>query len=263
MNADSMSDLPELLPHDDLRQVFPNIFCVTGQMPVGPGGTIKISRSMTIVREGTALTLLNTVRLSDQGLTALDALGTVTHLVKLGSFHGRDDAFYVRRYPDATMWAPPEMPHERGVVTDRDLGPDSTPVSDASVFVLETSSRPEALLRLDREGGILIVCDSFQNRETPDHFHSDDALQRTPKLFGRGIVGPGWLRAAEPEASDFERLATLPFQHLLPAHGIPLLNDARSVLRARIAEAFSTPGAFHEEAPRRQEGVRRPDSKKG
>ena len=235
-----MTELPELLLHDDITEVFSGVFSVTGQMPVGPGGAIKISRNMTVVRDGGALTLLNTVRLSEEGLAALDALGTVAHVVKLGSFHGRDDAFYTQRYPDATMWAPPGMPHERGVATGCELGPGAVPIPGASAFIFETSSLSEALIVLEREGGILIACDSFQNRETPDHFHSENAMQSAPKLFGRGVIGPGWRNAAKPQASDFERLEQLPFRHLLSAHGTPLLNDARSVIRARIAEAFGS-----------------------
>ena len=169
-----MADLPELLPHDELQQVFPDVFTVKGQMGVGPGGAIKISRNMTVVREGEALTLLNVIRLNEEGLAALGALGTVTHIVKLGSFHGRDDSFYIQRHPGASMWAPPGMPHDRGVVTDRELGSYSVPISDAEYFLFETSSTVEALLRLDREGGILISCDSLQNWGAPDRF-SDEA----------------------------------------------------------------------------------------
>lgn len=235
-----MTDLPDVLPHDDLKEVFPDVFTVTGQMPIGPDGEIKISRNMTVVREAGTLTLLNTVRLIEAALATLDGLGTVRHIVKLGSFHGRDDAFYVRRYPGAAMWAPPSMPHERGVTTDRQLGDDAVPISDASVFVFRTSSTPEALVLLARHGGILVACDSFQNTEVPDQFHSADTGRRVPNLIGRGIIGPGWRRSAKPDASDFRRLADLEFRHLLPAHGTPLLDDARAVLRARISDALES-----------------------
>jgi len=55
---------------------------------------------------GNALTLINSIRLDDAGLAQLDALGLVAHVVKIGSIHGRDDAFYKAHY-GATFWAAP------------------------------------------------------------------------------------------------------------------------------------------------------------
>jgi hypothetical protein len=57
-----------------------------------------------------------------RGLARLDALGRVANVVKLGSLHGRDDAFYKARY-EATFWAAPGMVDEHGLVTDRELRP--------------------------------------------------------------------------------------------------------------------------------------------
>jgi len=233
-----MVDLPECLPHGELQQVFPDVYVVTGQIHVGPGGVLSASRNMTVVREDGELTLVNTVRLDDRGLTELDALGQVRHIVKLGSFHGRDDAFYVQRYPDATLWAPPGMPHDRGVVTDRELGSGAMPLSDAELFVFATAGNIEAILRLGREGGILLPCDSLQNVETPDEYYNDAAKVALAKFFGRALIGLGWFNAAKPEASDFERIGAMQFGHLLPAHGTPLLHEARSALQETFARRF-------------------------
>ena len=51
-------------------------------------------------------------------------------------------------------------------------------------------------------------------------------------------IGPGWRQAANPEASDFERLKALSFKHLLSAHGVPLKDDAHTQLSATIKEQF-------------------------
>ncbi|MFT7519928.1 MAG: hypothetical protein ACI9MC_002072, partial [Kiritimatiellia bacterium] len=199
MLLDPMANLPKSLPHGPLQQVFPDIYTVKGQINVGPGGAIAGSRNMTVVREDGKLTLLNTVRLDHRGLLELDALGTVSHIVKLGSFHGRDDAFYVRRYPNACFWAPPGMPHELGVVTDRELGPESMPLLGTQSFVFATASNVEAIIRLDREGGILIPCDSLQNVETPDEYYNDKAKVALAKFMGRALIGLGWFNATKPE----------------------------------------------------------------
>jgi hypothetical protein len=60
----------------------------------------QFSRDMTVVRDGNALTPINSIRLDGAGLAQLDALGRVAQVVKIGSLHGRDDAFY-----EAHLWS--------------------------------------------------------------------------------------------------------------------------------------------------------------
>src|ERR1700742_3063575 len=104
-----MKQFPPALHHGRLEEVFPDIFFVTGEMQtVLKGAPFQFSRNMTVVRDADALTLINTVRLDDAGLGQLDALGRVVNVVKIGSLHGRDDAFYKARY-GATFWAAPGM----------------------------------------------------------------------------------------------------------------------------------------------------------
>jgi len=39
------------------------------------------------------LTLINPVRRDEEGLRALEALGEIKHVLRLGPLHGMDDAF--------------------------------------------------------------------------------------------------------------------------------------------------------------------------
>ncbi len=236
-----MSEYTPTMPHGELEEIFPDIYFVTGTTrPIYQGVEWQFSRNMTVVRDGAALTLINTVRLDDAGLAALDRLGKVENVVKLGSFHGIDDAFYLDRY-GATLWALPGMTHERGHVTQRELraGGDM-PLPGCSLFVFETSSAPEGLLLIEREGGILVACDSLQNWAEPDRFFSDEsaALMREFGFFRTGNIGPGWRQACNPQQSDFDKVAALPFQHLLSAHGTPLRDTAHQALTATFAELF-------------------------
>ncbi len=81
---------------------------------------------MVILRHGGELTVINSVRLDAEGESALDALGKVTHVMKIG-FHGMDDAYYVDRY-EAKMWT----------VGDGSLSEDSQlPFPDARVFMFK------------------------------------------------------------------------------------------------------------------------------
>lgn len=235
-----MASYHPVMPHGDIQAVFSDIFFVTGtSRPTFSGSSWQYSRNMTILRNGGELTLVNTVRLDDSGLAKLDALGTVKHVVKLGSFHGMDDAFYRDRY-HATQWALPGMEHEGGHTTDEELSAGHVPVPHADLFVFETSAKPEGILRLDREDGILLSCDSLQNWVEADCYFSEESALKMAQIgfIQPANIGPGWRMGCQPAASDFARLKALAFRHLLPAHGVPLLGEAHSRFAARFAQEF-------------------------
>lgn len=223
---------PKATPHGHLIEIFEDIFSVTGSVIMGAG--LQISRNMIVVREGRSLTLISSVRLDEEGLKALDALGDVKHVVKLGSYHlgkhnGLDDPFYVERY-SAKLWAMPNMNHKEGLSTTNQLLPGGKlPFKGASMFSYETSEKPEGLLLIDKAGGILVACDSLQNWLEPDEYFSESAatLMKKVGFFDAANIGPEWFRVCEPKAKDFERLLALEFCHLLPSHGKPIINTAK------------------------------------
>jgi len=230
-------------PHGDIQEIFPDVFFVTGTNKVQyEGSNIQTSRNMTIIRNGSELALINTVRLNDDGLKKLDQLGQVTHIVRIGAFHGRDDAFYRSHYPNAQLWALKGMTYENGLKPDQELTPEGDmPLPGCSLFVFETSNLPEGILHVDRDGGILISCDSIQNITTTDQFYSPE----TAKSFhDQGLVKPAnispiWLGATHAKASDFDKLLkTMRFRHLITAHGEPLLNTAYEQVSATVQRAL-------------------------
>lgn len=226
-----------VMPHGDLAEVFPDVFFVTGtSRPIHDGMQWQFSRNMTVVRDGHDLSLINTVRLDDAGLAALDRLGAVRHVVKIGAFHGIDDAFYVDRY-NARLWALPGVIHESGLPTSDVLtvgGP--MPFTGCSLFEWTITKVREALLLIDRDGGILVACDSLQNWADADRFFDDAtaAAMRQLGFIAPTNVGPAWRQFCEPQPADFARVLALPFRHLLSAHGPPVVGDAH----ARYAATF-------------------------
>jgi hypothetical protein len=236
-----VEELPPALPHGRLGEVFPDVYFVTGAMKTElMNSHWQFSRNMTVIREGDALTLINSVRLNDTGLAELDALGQVANVVKIGALHGRDDAFYCRRY-NATFWALPGASHENGLVADIELRPGGEmPFAGCSVFVFSTTKRPECILRIDRVGGILVASDSLQNWVAPDEFFSDESRQKMTEMgfFQPANFGPLWMRINEPKATDFIRLRELSFRHALCGHGAPLLDTAKEAYTARIQSVF-------------------------
>jgi len=233
-----MSEHAPTMPHGPIEEVFEDIHSVTGTMRGEFFGSMwQFNRNMTIVREDGRLTLVNAVRLDDAGLAALEALGEVAAVARIGSMHGHDDAFYVERY-GAAYWALPGMP-DAGVAPTEVLSDDHLPFA-STLFVSETTKLPEAILRIDREGGIAIACDSLQNWVEPDELFLPETVEtmRSMGFFTPANLGPAWMHVSEPKAADFTRLKEMDYRHALFGHGTPLRDTAGEDFRARFAAVF-------------------------
>ena len=141
-------------PHDAPVELMPDVFFVHGRMRMGPG--MSINRNMVVVRNGSDLTLINPIRLTPDGEKALEQYGNVRHAVRLGPFHGVDDAYTVERF-GAQFWSlgaqddyPAPEPH-RVLAEGEEL-----PIPDARLFVFRETTRPECCLLLERGGGLLV-----------------------------------------------------------------------------------------------------------
>ncbi|MCA9529833.1 MAG: hypothetical protein KC543_06835 [Myxococcales bacterium] len=227
--------------HGPIEEVVDGVYWVRSRFRMAPG--VRISRNMTIVADGGALTLVNPVRLSAIGERALAKLGTVAHVVKLGYFHDVDDAYTLDRF-GAPYWALPEGTRRDFPPATETLRPDHLPLRDATLFAFEDTRKPEAALRIDRGGGVLITCDSLQH--WPDtagcSLPAKVATRRMGFLKRRATIGPPWHTAMRPKEGtlerDFRRLLDLPFEHLIGAHGAPLRGGARDAVAETVAATF-------------------------
>ncbi|MFO0650006.1 MAG: hypothetical protein U0326_27545 [Polyangiales bacterium] len=246
----SSKTFPPAQPHGALREVFPDVFFVTGTVGLPGPLPVRFSRNMTVIREGERLTLVNSVRLTDDGLRELDKLGKVTDVVRLAGFHGMDDPFYKDRY-GAKVWAVKGQRYTAGLnanapetyfAADAEMDASTAlPIKGASLYLYAGSKPPEGILVLDREGGIAIVGDSLQNWARPDEFFSLVAkvMMRFMGFIKPFNVGPGWLKQAKPSPEALRGVLALPFEHLLPSHGEMVRGGARAHYRPAIERAAS------------------------
>ncbi len=230
-------------PHGKIREVFKDVFFVTGtNKTIHDGIHIQTSRNMVIIRHGSELTLINTVRLDTEGLKELDLLGNVSHIIRIGAFHGRDDAFYRNQYPSSLLWTLKGMTYENGLTCDRELmAGGHMPFPGCAVFVFKTSIFPEGVLSIERDSGILISCDSIQNITCTDYFYSAETAHtfETQGLVKPANISPIWLWATQTKGADFYRLLeTVTFRHLITAHGEPMKDVAFEKVTETISSVF-------------------------
>lgn len=235
-----MDQFPEALSHGEMTEVFENVYVVKGAMDtILMDMPWQFSRNMTIVRQGLRLIIINSIRLSEAGMAAIDALGTVTDVIRLGALHGRDDPYFIDRY-QPNYWTLDGMEHESGLRSEHILSADNMPLRHARVFEFKTTHIPEAVIVLEQDGGIAIATDALQNWLAPDEFFDEDSKTRMEAMgfFSKANFGPVWMQAAKPQAEDFENLLKLNFKHALCGHGEPLIDTALADYQARFNSVF-------------------------
>jgi hypothetical protein len=237
-----MTDYAAPRPHDPIEEIAPDIFMVRGSVQVTK--RIQTSRNMAIIRHNGELSLINPIRLTEEGERDLKELGTIKNIIRLGCFHGMDDPYYVDTF-GAQMWSQeggetyPEPAPQVVLNADTQL-----PFPDAQLFLFDKALQPECALFLQRENGILLTCDSIQ--------HWGD--YRFVTWFARfllpfngfprtTLIGPFWLKVLTPEGEsmedEFNRLLELEFDTLLSAHGSLLETGAREAVEKAVKKAFT------------------------
>lgn len=235
---------PPVLPHGEIREVLPGMYLVTGTVALPGPLPVRFSRNMTIVREGDRLVLLNTVRLNEAGLRALDALGKVTDVVRLAANHGMDDPFYKDRY-GAKVWVVRGQRYTAGFDTNSpqtyftpDVEMDTAttlPLLGARLYIID-SKPPEGLLHLERHNGTLVAGDCLQHWQKTDPYFSfvGKYASRIMGFIKPYNIGPGWLKQGKPPKDQLRGILNLSFQNVFPSHGAPVLGDALSHYRPAI-----------------------------
>ncbi|OUR95884.1 hypothetical protein A9Q84_14370 [Halobacteriovorax marinus] len=197
---------------------------------------------MTIVRDQGKLTLINPVRMNEEGLLALEELGEIAHVLRLGSMHGMDDQFYVDRYKTSfwsfeggVTYTTPSITH---VLTEGG----ELPFSGGKLIAFDHLNEPEGAILLERSKGILLTCDAIQSYSTFPHQPQTNWLaKRMLPLIGfpcETVISKMWLKLAVNDKSgikgEFERLLKLDFDQLISAHGTFVPKNAH----AEVEQAF-------------------------
>jgi len=223
-------------PHGPLVPILDDVWYVTGPVVFKP--LVRLPRNMVVVRYQGELTLINAVRLDEKGKAELDTLGKVAHVMRIG-FHAMDDAYYLDQY-GAKLWLVAGTGAQASNASIGQLSEGmALPFPESRVFIFKKTIRPEAAILIDRDGGLLITCDSVQ------HWVPSTLMSPVAKVLTRLIgfqkpaqIGPPWRKKQTPQGAsllpDFERLAALPFNPLIGGHGGLLGKAATAQLAASI-----------------------------
>jgi hypothetical protein len=232
---------PPALFHLPLRECFPGVWFASSEiaMSIPLGQKIKFSRNMVAVLGPDGWVLLNPVRLSESAEAELLAKAPFKHAVRLGTYHGRDDGYYVERF-GVEFWGVPGVhtyPEPRFSREVTEEGP--FPIPGAKVVIFRNAALAECVVCLPQHR-LLVTCDSVQNYEDdPLISPLGKIVMRPMGFFTPCVIGPIWLKASTPPGgslrADFERVLALDFDHLISGHGTPKIGGAKEALARNVA----------------------------
>lgn len=233
-----MDDFPKSLPHGDIIQVAPGVYCVRGTFRMGPG--VRVGRTMTVIDSGQGLVICNAVRLDEASKTKLDELGEVTHLVKLSDSHGIDEPFYADSY-GPTFWSLPGARLD-GMALGEVLGGEGPVTGGEVVDYGETAGWRESAYWVPAGGGTLVTCDAIQNcADTAYSSLGGKVMMSLMSFKGGVVVPPMWKRFQKLSGAalhdTLSRLTELSFENLVTGHGPPVIGGADVLLRKAVARA--------------------------
>ncbi len=235
-----MSDHPPAEDHLPLQQCFPDVWLAASanSMSIPLGLTITFSRNMVAVRGPDGWVLLNPVRLSEGAEAELLAQAPFKHAVRLGTYHGRDDRYYVEKLGVEFWGVPGEQTYPEPKLSREITEEGPFPIPGARVVIFKSATRPECVVCLPQHR-LLVTCDSVQ------HYDHDPLMSLLAKLvmypmgfFTPCVIGPIWLKTVTPPGgsmrADFERVLALDFDNLISGHGTPKLGGAKEALAKNV-----------------------------
>ena len=235
------NDHPPALYHLPVRECFPDVWLATStiSMAIPLRQKITFSRNMVAVRGAEGWVLLNPVRLSESTEVELLAKAPFKHAVRLGTYHGCDDRYYVDKFGVEFWGVPGVQSYPRPQFTQEITEEGRFPIPGARVVIFKDALRPECVVCLPQHR-LLVTCDSVH------HYDHDPLISMLGKLvmypmgfFTPCVIGPPWLKAVTPPGgslrADFERVLALDFDNLISGHGTLKLGGAKEALAKNVA----------------------------
>jgi hypothetical protein len=201
---------------------------------------LHVGTRMTILRLPDRKLLVHSpIALDDELRTAVDAEGTVAHVICPNAYHHLHAKGWVEHYPDAVIHAPRGLRKKRpDLRIDRDLE-DATATSFGADIVplhIDGSMLDETVF-VHRPSKTVLAADLLENFSGSDHF-----LTRLYLKAG-GIHGkPGWNRLMRFVYRDkraarrsVDALLEHDIDRLIISHGDVIEQDAKPIIRESLA----------------------------
>eukprot|EP00171_Calliarthron_tuberculosum_P022153 IDg22153t1 len=233
-----------------------NVYVIRSVFDV-PVLSTSLPITMTIVREGGDLTLINSFRVPANVEDEILQLGAIRRVVKLGQYHGAaGDAYWVRspRFSNPEYWAPHAATVAAGLVVTHTLQSGAQPpINGALLSSMADIPFPEYVMTVPtlKSGRLLITCDALMHICSVDDLPagSREMLEKHEYIFEQGVPRPtrNWtgtvvgVCGSGPLKTWMEELIEMEWSCFVSAHGPPIVNCDHSKIMEAVDSLLSSP----------------------
>lgn len=220
-----------------LNRIAEGVFEVTSELRMGPGFYLPV-RSTVLTLENGELAVISPVKMSDETVAQIDAVGRVTHLVAPNLLHHLFLGPAIARWPGARIHGVKGLARKRADLTFHEvLGENEAALGQSVACVaLEGAPQMNEVVLLHKPSRTLVVTDLIFNIQEPKGALTALFL----RIMGtyRRLNVSRLVRLAMKDrarvAASTQRIASLDFDRLIVAHGAILETDAKR----RLAPIF-------------------------
>jgi hypothetical protein len=198
---------------------------------------IQLGTRMTVLRLASGEVVVHSpIRLDDALAAKIDAIGPVRHVLAPNSYHHLYAGPAKQRYPSATLYGSPKLAKKRSdlrfdrTLGDLDLGDElvALPVDGCMLGETDFFHAPSKTL---------LASDLIENFRGSDHaptraYLKLNAIWQKP---GVSTLIKVLYRDKKAARKSLDRILELPFERISIAHGDPIVEDAKDVLRESYA----------------------------
>ena len=217
------------------RVLTPDLFVV--EQPFGFMGLDMGARMTVVRRKNGDLWAYAPFHLEADEETALKAQGKVTDIVVPNTFHTTQVGQFARRFPDATVWALPEVEKKLSGVPHQTLEvlPDGWN-EDFDSLLFDGAKGFREWIVCHRASQTLLLTDVGFHlpRQTKPVGRVVSRLNDIGRRFGPSRFERNLMRFGDQvrERAQIETIAGWSFERILPGHGFPIERDAKKQFRA-------------------------------
>jgi hypothetical protein len=219
-----------------LQQFGPGIWIADGTDLVAALGFHYPTRMAVIRLDNGDLVIWSPTALTEALRAAVDALGTVRHLVAPNALHHVFIGDWKGAWPGALLYAPPGLRAKRkDLAFDADLGDAPMPSWDGAIDqVMLANAIATEIVFFHRESGTVLFTDLLQ--QLPAGWFSGwrALIAKWDLMTGPEPAVPRKFRLAftnrKAARAAVQRILAWPAEKVLMAHGTPVTKDARAFL---------------------------------
>lgn len=213
-----------------LREVVSGVYRATAKLKVIP--FVRVSSGMCVLKSENGTVLVDPFELSPDDTRTLEQIGKPSAIVLAGKFHVRNIANYRERY-GCPIFAHTAIAQNSDIQADEACKDGDNLPGGLQAIVMQGTAPGETIFLANTDGGCLIAGDALMNIAPGSRIWIQRMIS-TPE--GLGTMPKRFMEDATRAAEAYESLLTHQFEHLLVAHGDPIIGGAKAQLEAALRQ---------------------------